>query len=93
MLTDIRFNWNEGTHKTLFKVIDVRVEWYNAGGFIVAEDPVGRLTWDIGDGSVFVKSVESEIMWTVAPLSRIQGFVNTKLIEPLQKGYKPATFA
>ena len=60
---------------------------------IDAEDPVGKLTAGINEGFVWLKSVGSEIIWSVAPLSKIQGFVNTELTEVLRKENKPAAFA
>ena len=32
-------------------------------------------------------------MWSVAPLSKIQGLVNTEFIEGMKKEAKPAAFA
>ena len=58
-----------------------------------AEDPVGRLTVGIDEGFVWVKNVGAEIMWSVAPLSKIQGFVNIELIGALGKVNKPMEFA
>ena len=39
----------------------------------------------IGQDFVLVKSVESEVMWSVAPLSKIQGLLETELIEGTEK--------
>ena len=91
LLTDIKFNWKEGTHKTLFKVISwlkftVPVE------VTEAEDPVGKLIWGIDEGSTFVKCFESEMMWSVAPLSKIQELVNTELAKALKGEHRLATF-
>ena len=61
LLTDIKFNLKEGTHRTLFKVMSelkgtVPVE------VVDADVPVGKLTWGIGEDLIFVKCLESEMM-------------------------------
>lgn len=92
LLTDMRFKRKEGTHKTLSKVMSelkgtVPVE------VIGTVDPVGKLTMGIGQDFVLVKSVESEVMWSVAPLSKIQGLVKAELIETYEEDDRPEAFA
>ena len=77
LLTDIKFNQKEGTHTTLSKVM-FELNGMASIDVTGVEDPVARLTIDIGD-YVWVKSVESNVIWLVAPLSTIQGLVKTKL--------------
>lgn len=60
---------------------------------IEAEDLIGRLSMGIYDDCVLAKSVDSEVIWSVAPLFIIQGLVNTKLIEASRKRDVPVTFA
>ena len=60
---------------------------------IEAVDPVGKLTTGIDDDCVLVKSVELEVIWSVAPLSKIQGLVNTELVEASEKEDRPVAFA
>lgn len=44
---------------------------------IGAKDPVGKLTMDVYDVSIWVNIVESTVIWFVALLFRIQGLVKT----------------
>ena len=60
---------------------------------IGAEEPVGRLTKDIGGDSLWVKNVDSEVIWSVAPLSKIQGLEKTELIEAWDKLDVPTVLA
>lgn len=63
------------------------MRWIDTG------DSLGKLTMGIDGDFVWVKNVESEVMWSVAPLSKIHDLVNAKLVETLWKRDKPATFA
>jgi len=45
--------------------------------------PVDRLTFEINDDEVCVKNCGSDAMWSVAPLSKIHGFVKAELEEEL----------
>lgn len=92
LLTDMRFKWKEGTHKTLSKVISELNDMVPME-IIGAEEPVGELPIGIGKDSVLVKSVESKVMWSVAPLSKIQGLVNIELIEAIGKEDVSAAFS
>lgn len=70
LFIDIKFKRKDGMHKTLSKVIyelndTVPVE------VIGVDEPVGKLTMGIGEDSFLVKIMESEVMWSVALLSKI----------------------
>ena len=82
LLADIRFKRKDGTHKTLSKVLS-ELNGIVPMEVIGAVEPVGRLTM----------GVESEVMWSVAPLSKIQGLVNIEFTEGTETENKPGVFA
>lgn len=92
LLTDMIFRWKDGTHKTLSNVI------FELNGMVPVEvnetqEPGGKLTMGIFYDWIVLKAIESEVMWLVAPLYKIQGLLSIKFTEGLRKGTKPAKFA
>jgi hypothetical protein len=61
LLTDIKFNRNEGTHKTFFKVI-LELNDTSPIDVIGAEEPVGKLTEGMDGNFVLERNVESAVI-------------------------------
>jgi hypothetical protein len=58
LLTDMRFRWKDGTHKTLSNMI-LELNGMVTVKMVGAQELVGKLTVGIYNDSVWVKSVES----------------------------------
>jgi hypothetical protein len=58
LLTDMRFRWKDGTHKTLSNMI-LELNGMVTVKMVGAQELVGKLTVEIYNDSVWVKSVES----------------------------------
>jgi len=70
----MRFKWKEGTQRTSLRVI-LSLNLIVPVDEIGTVEPMGRLTFEINDDEVCVKNCESNWMLSVAPLSKIHGFV------------------
>jgi len=57
LLTDMRFRWKDGTHKTLSNMI-LELNGMVTVKMVGAQELVGKLTVGIYNDSVWVKSVE-----------------------------------
>lgn len=52
---------------------------------IGAKDTLGKLTSGIGGNSVWMKNLESVVIRSLVPWSKIKGLANAKLIEVLEE--------
>jgi len=50
---------------------------------MVVVEPMGKLTFGINDDKVCVKNCKLDALWSVAPLSKIHGFIKANLIDEL----------
>jgi len=75
----MRFKLKEGTQRTSLRVI------FSFNLIMPVDEmvPVGKLTFGINDDEVCVKNCESDVMRSVAPLSKIHDFVKAELIDEL----------
>ena len=73
LLTEIRFNWKEGTHKTLVNVIEGET-WTVPIWVTETKTPLGNSTGALTTNVTVVKHEREYTIWSVAPVSIIHKF-------------------
>ena len=78
MLIEIKFNWKEGTHKTLVNVMEWET-WTVPIWVIETKTPLGNSTEAFTTDVIVVRHERECTMWSVAPVSIIHKFSLTAL--------------